>query len=323
MSYIQSLKSMIQRSELLNAALTPAFISFVHPRMVRRQAKKRGLTVDFSGSSVDISDGRRIVRLARRHSIYANDVVNDFDFYHGAVAPDVTDGVEVVDYSVPKPHEILGFSLHPIFFNALAEPLATADQYLHFAQLSEGCTCIDLGAYSGLTSIIFREQCGETGRVVAVDADPANIRAIKTNFELYAGKTGRRVELLEGAVWSHDDGIHFSAEGNLGSSATDYVGDRLGAATRVASFKLSTIADRYGLQRVDFIKCDVEGAESVIFGDGQFFARFRPRIIIEVHRVDGTLTTQRVESDLAQHGYKFELVDQLGSTLPLLRCTPA
>lgn len=323
MSYMQSLKSMIQRSERLNAALMPAFMSIVHPGMVRRNAKKRGLAVDFSGATVEINDGSRKVRLARQHSIYANDVVNDFDFYHGAVVPNVTDGVEVVDYSAPKLHQIPGFSLHPIFFNALAEPLATADQYLQFAQLTEGCTAIDLGAYSGLTSIVFREQCGAAGRVVAVDADPANIRAIKKNFELYASKTDRQVDLLEGAVWSHDDGIHFSAEGNLGSSATDCVGDRLGAATLVPSFKLSTIAHRYALTRIDFIKCDIEGAESVIFEDGPFFARFRPRIIVEAHRLNGTFTTEKVQSDLAAHGYKFELVDQLGSTQPLLRCTPA
>jgi hypothetical protein len=123
-------------------------------------------------------------------------------------------------------------------------------------------------------------------------------------------------------VWIHDAGVSFSAEGNLGSSATDGVGDRLGQAELVPSFTLSSIAHRYDLPKVDFIKSDIEGAEGVIFGDSDFFQRFRPRIIVEVHPVDGELTTDKVKADLSKHGYAFELVDQIGSRLPLLRCTP-
>ncbi|GAA3885107.1 hypothetical protein GCM10022276_00030 [Sphingomonas limnosediminicola] len=322
MSYMQPFKSAIQRSELLNATILPVFMSLFHPNVVRRAAQKHGLTAAFDHSTVEIGDGRRVVRLARKHAIYANDVVNDFDFYHGAVVAEITDGLELVDYSSPKFHDVPGFPLHPVFFNALAEPLITGDQYIQFAHLADGCVALDLGAYSGLTSILFREQCGANGAVIAIDADPANISAIKKNFALYASISGNRIELLEGAVWSHDEGIAFSAEGNLGSSAIECVGNRVSAATRVPSFKLSSIAKRYNLHRVDFIKCDIEGAESVIFTDSDFFERFRPRIIVETHRLDGNFTTDKVKADLSRHAYEFELRDQVGSTQPLLRCTP-
>jgi FkbM family methyltransferase len=323
MSYMQSLKSVIQNSERLNAALMPAFMSLVHPRVVRRNAKEHGLTAEFNDSTIEIADDRRIVRLARQHAIYAKDVVNDFDFFHGAVIPEIKDGTALVDYSLPKFHDIPGYPLHAVFFNALAEPLVTANQYLEFAALEEGSIALDLGAYSGLTSILFREQCGASGSVIAIDADPANIIAIKKNLELYSEKTGRRVELLEGAVWNHDDGIHFSAEGNLGSSATECVGNRIGAATPVPSFRLATVASRHRLPKVDFIKCDIEGAESVIFKDAEFFRVYRPKIIVEVHRLQGVFTTDKVKSDLSKYGYRFELIEQIGSTQPLLRCTPS
>src|SRR3546814_6467149 len=70
----------------------------------------------------------------------------------------------------------------------------------------------------------------------------------------------------------------------MGSSATEFVGDRLGVSVKVPSYTLSTIAKRTGLSKVDFIKCDVEGAEAVIFEDSAFFDRYRPRIVAQVHR---------------------------------------
>src|SRR3546814_7565928 len=73
----------------------------------------------------------------------------------------------------------------------------------------------------------------------------------------------------------------------MGSSATEFVGDRLGVSVKVPSYTLSTIAKRTGLSKVDFIKCDVEGAEAVIFEDSAFFDRYRPRIVAQVHRVGG------------------------------------
>jgi FkbM family methyltransferase len=320
---MQSLKSFIQKSERLSAAFMPVYMSMVHPGMIKKAARKQGLDVEFDKDVIDITHANRTVRINRAHAIYANDVVSGFEFFHGAVVPEKVDGTELVDYSEPKFHHMPGFSLHPVFFNSLAEPLVTADQYLDFAGLGEGSVAIDLGAYSGLTSILFRERCGKSGTVVAVEADSANIVAVHKNFELYQSRTGKRIDLLEGAVWIHDEGVSFSAEGNLGSSATDCVGNRLGQAELVPSFTLSAIARRYDLPKVDFIKSDIEGAEGVIFGDSDFFERFGPRIIVEVHPVDGALTTDKVKADLSKHGYSFELVDQIGSRLPLLRCTPA
>jgi FkbM family methyltransferase len=51
----------------------------------------------------------------------------------------------------------------------------------------------------------------------------------------------------------------------MGSSAASIVGNNRGLVSKVASFTLSSIANKFKLQRVDFIKCDVEGAEKVIF----------------------------------------------------------
>ena len=110
----------------------------------------------------------------------------------------------------------------------------------------------------------------------------------------------------------------------MGSSTAEIVGNRVGAASLVPSFTLSDIADRFGLGRIDFIKCDIEGGEKFVFEDAKFFERFRPKIIVEVHPVDGQKTTQvateAVTRALAPHGYKFRMIEQAGESLPLMEC---
>jgi FkbM family methyltransferase len=193
---------------------------------------------------------------------------------------------------------------------------------MEFANLTEGDVVLDLGAYSGLTSILFAEAVGKMGTVIAVDADQRNIECIKRNLSNYKRHFGKNISLLEGAVWEHNNGLEFSCEGNMGSSAASIVGNKRGSVSKVPSFTLSSIANLFKLQRVDFMKVDVEGAEKVIFEDKDFFRNFLPKIIIETHIVDNMMTTGKCISDLKSYGYKCEQIIQKGVTAPLLQCIP-
>lgn len=284
---------------------------------------KNGLSVKKYNLFFDIkaSDGR-CIRISRRHNVYLLDIFNSFDYYFNAVHPIEIDGIRLVDYSTPRFHEISGYELHPIIFPSFAEPIATARQYLGFAQLSNGSIVLDLGAYSGFTSILFDQSVGRDGRVIAVDADKVNSKYIKKNFSLYEKMTGRKIELLQGAIWESNDGLMFSNEGNMGSSAVSIVGRHRGAVSQVSSFTLNTVAKRYDLQKIDFIKCDIEGAESVAFKETEFFDKYRPRIIIETHMVGASSTLQACVDQLSKFGYKCKEVSQHGVAMPLLECYP-
>ena len=90
----------------------------------------------------------------------------------------------------------------------------------------------------------------------------------------------------------------------------------------VNSITLESLALKYDLQKVDFIKCDIEGAETEIFDQPNFFLKFKPKIIIECHSIRGKLTTEACKATLAKFGYKFEIREQEGYPLPLLFCSP-
>ncbi len=287
-------------------------------------ARKAGLGVRWSDDHIDVINGFKIVRTHRRHNIYTRSIIDDFDYFYSAVNSVIDGKRHLVDYSFPKYHDVVGFDLHPVMFPSVAEPLATTQQYMEFANLHDGMVVIDLGAYSGLTSIVFQEAVGANGRVVAVDADEQNIDCIEKNFALYAKMRSVRIDLLKGAVWDHNEGLDFSSEGNMGASAASIVGTvNRGAVHLVPSFTLSSIADLYALERVDFIKCDVEGAEAVVFNDRKFFDRFKPRMILETHLVHGEPTVAKCVSDLTSMGYRCREIPQAGgATTPLLECYP-
>jgi FkbM family methyltransferase len=283
-----------------------------------------GISVKRKSNHIDFHLSGRLIRLNKNHVDYSFDIIQGFNYYFESVEPYRNGRFEIVDFSQPRFHHVLGFDLMPIHFPSLAEPLSTTDQYTQFANLKLGDCVLDLGAYSGLTSIFFKEIVGGKGRVIAVEVDPENLKSMKTNFDLYRKVTGMCIESIEEAIWSHSEGVRFSASGNMGSSASPISeGEERGDLGIVRSTTLSGVVKKLGLERIDFVKCDIEGAESVIFEDSDFFSKFRPRIIVETHYVRGQLSTEKVMSDLARYNYSFNVVSQPGVSYPLIECVPA
>ena len=239
----------------LGKLLAPAgLIKIALPIILKGKAKRVGLDLKVKSDFIDVIKGFDVVRISSGHAVYLEDIINEFKFYFDAVVPFKESNKNIVDYSTPRYHDVVGFNAFPILFPSLSEPVLTAIQYVDFANLAEGATALDLGAYSGLTSIIFSEAVGITGTVVAVDADQRNIECIKRNFINYKKYFDKNIALLEGAVWNHNNGLEFSCEGNMGSSAASIVGNKRGSVIKVPSFTLSSIADKFNLKRVDFMK---------------------------------------------------------------------
>ena len=302
---------------LMRTAPTASAMAFVP------LARRHGVKLHVTNDGVGLSRGDRMIRLAHRHQFYIPDVLAAFNYYHGAVEPAERDGMFVADYSKPAAHHVRGYSLHPIAFASIPEPAETAFEYMRLVDLKAGETVIDLGAYAGLTSVLFDQKVGPNGSVVAVEADEANSACVRRNLAAYHAATGRSVELVRAAIWREDGELAFSSEGAMGSSAVECVGSDRAPQIMVPAKTLTTLANDLALPRVDFIKCDIEGAEAEIFDQPDFFARYRPRIVIEVHVVAGKLTSDACRRAIGQFGYQFEEVGQPGTDLPLLVCFPA
>jgi FkbM family methyltransferase len=292
--------------------------------MADAQARK-GTRIQRRGEVIDIVQGDRIVRIARANAVYAPSVSESFDYFFSSVEPVCArvDGATVLltDFSTPRLHRMIGFDDFPVLCPSLTEPFVTTQQYLDFVQLQPGQVVIDLGAYSGLTSIVFAQAVGPTGRVIAVEPDPLTLAACKVNF---AAANLPQLSLVEAAVTTSAGVIQLSSEGALGSAFASLVGTHRGKVVEVEAITLDGLMRRCQLDQIDFIKMDIEGAEaSVLPGSVEFLQRYRPKLIIEPHTIDGISTAPAIRTLLESIGYRCELIDQHGLvTWPLLAATP-
>lgn len=260
---------------------------------------------------------RRAIRIGRRHEAYLWDMLIDFEYWHGAVEPEMVEGLALADYSNPKVHRLRP-SGDDFRFIGLPEHEGRTKLFLDAAQLRPGELVVDLGAYCGATCVAFARAVGSTGHVVTFDPDPAAAAVCRENV---ARHVPGMVTVVEAAVWSKAGTIPFVAEGNIGSAAAAVL-PRGGATREVLAVSLgdafAQACQISGLARVAFLKINVEGSEVPILEGGIDALRtHRPRLVVEPHLVEeGKLNTETVMSLLAMAGYRGKLGHQASYTHP-------
>jgi FkbM family methyltransferase len=290
----------------------------------------KGIQLKFTNDHIAVIDriSRRQIWINRANAAYVPDMVSSFDYYFGAVEPfkqpSSVGGYWVVDYSSPRIHQVTGFADFPVLCPSLVEAYQTCEQYLEFAQLKEGQTVFDLGCYSGLTAIAFSKAVKERGRVISVEPDPSNFAASSLNIGLHGRVNGlKNITLLKLAVSGNNGTLKFSSEGSMGSSAVSIVGGYRGTVMKVPCVTLEDLAKQSGVEHVDFIKMDIEGSELDVIHNGKaFIQKHRPKLIIEPHVVNGNLNADELISCLSGYGYRCDMIEQLGVSLPLVTAIP-
>lgn len=305
----------------------------IRPALFRFKAESASLaSVDVRSTSgmLDIVHraSRRTIRISRDNAVYLADIINAFDYYYDSAAPiSARSGAElcsIVDFSTPRFHAVAGFPDFPIMCPSLTEPFVTARQYVDFAQLREGDVVVDCGSYAALTSIVFSKAVGPTGKVIALEPDPLNYQAAQTNIEMHKRINGLdNITLMQAAISDHVGSLKFCSEGAMGSADASIVGTHRGRIAEVACLTLKNVLETNRLDRLDFIKMDIEGSEErAIAGAEDELRRYRPALIIEPHYVKGQLSDRPIAAMLEPWGYRCDHMVQPGTPIPLLTATP-
>jgi FkbM family methyltransferase len=272
----------------------------------------------------DLKRRNIVLRISRAHDIYLPHMIENFDYYVNSVFPLHVNKMHLVDMSGPRYHKLKGFGDIPFLFPSHTEPYETTAEYLDFAGLKGGEIVLDIGAYAGLTSIIFAKLVGSTGRVYAFEADETNYECAQINIEMAARVMGlNNITLLHKAIWSQSGGVRFSNEGAMGSSAVDVTGGNRGNEQTVEATSLEDFFAERGLKRADFIKIDIEGCEvKVLESSARSLKGTGARLIVEPHFVDGVLSTERCCSFLKSAGYRVRVREKVGESEPLIEAMP-
>ena len=168
-----------------------------------------------------------------------------------------------------------------------------------------GDVVIDIGAHIGLYTIISSKQVGNTGKVVAIEADPDNFEILKRNIAL---NNLTNVLPLNYAVFSAKTKIKLyeqSASFKYNSVMLTRANTKNENYAEVNADTLDNILKQNGVNQVDWIKIDVEGAEfEVLKGSIETLSGKNMSLLVEIHNINDPSHYNNVIELLKHHNYE-------------------
>ncbi|MFG1422122.1 FkbM family methyltransferase [Roseixanthobacter liquoris] len=127
-------------------------------------------------------------------------------------------------------------------------------------------TIVDLGGNIGLASVFFALKY-PNAKILAVEPEADNFRMLEDNVRLL----GERISAVRAAIWCEDGEINLFTEAEDGSALGAW-GVQVSAEARKGSrltpcYKLPTLMQKFGIDHIDVLKVDIEGAELELFSE--------------------------------------------------------
>ncbi len=150
-----------------------------------------------------------------------------------------------------------------------------------------GDVVIDAGACWGETSMYFAHEAGPQGACVAFEFIPSNLDVLKRNIALNP-HIASRLTVVARPLWDVSGKELFYVDWGPGSRVSDNPRAYNPPDGRTSTITIEQALREAGLDRVDFIKMDIEGAElNALKGAEAAIRKHRPKLAISLyHRPD-------------------------------------
>jgi FkbM family methyltransferase len=157
---------------------------------------------------------------------------------------------------------------------------------------------IDAGANIGLASIYFANRYPKA-RIIAIELAPSNFEVLLKNTRHY-----NQIQEVNAGLWHKNELLKFD---DGGSNHWGYQVDNSikGNSVSVESVTTSEIMNKFNIQKIDFFKIDIEGAEAEVFSGN--YAEWLPMVrfmMIEFHDRMRPDSSQPIRSLLNEFGFK-------------------
>jgi FkbM family methyltransferase len=160
--------------------------------------------------------------------------------------------------------------------------------YRTVAPIPKNAVVLDLGAYIGLFSIYISKLC-PAARVTTVEANPQTIPILTANLQ-QSTDHGSKIAVIHGAICDHGGSISMTVHAKLAAhiGATAYRNiDSWPDHSEFTEVTVPAIPLASLLQEpVDFMKCDIEGAEYAALSSVDFSPKLIRQAAIEFHDID-------------------------------------
>jgi FkbM family methyltransferase len=186
---------------------------------------------------------------------------------------------------------------HTTDISVLAE-LLVGDSYEPLPPDSEVATVFDLGANIGLSCRWLRGRYPRA-RFVCVEPDSGNLEILRANLRPFEDSS----EVVAACVGGRERRVTLAtSEGEWAFRMTDAEnGD--GAQDQVGVVTMERLLSRTGVDHIDVLKCDIEGAEAELFADCRGWIGRVDAMSVECH--NDVMPTEALLETLAANGARF------------------
>ncbi|MFN6481901.1 MULTISPECIES: FkbM family methyltransferase [unclassified Nostoc] len=170
----------------------------------------------------------------------------------------------------------------------------------------EGNIVIDAGGCWGDTALYFASEVGDAGKVYTFEFIPSNVSIMKKNIEINS-TLQKRIEIIERPLWNESEKVmYYSDNGPASFVSFEEMQNDIGE--KVLTISIDDFVKKNNIERIDFIKMDIEGAElNSLKGAINVINTFRPNLAISIyHSLDDFVKIPEFIHSL-HLGYKFYL----------------
>ena len=145
-------------------------------------------------------------------------------------------------------------------------PWEEDEQRIMRALVRDGDVVFDIGAHIGLHTVLLSSLVGPGGLVHAFEINPRKIPALRETIRRLANVTLHTFGLADCAATR----TLYVPEDQSMASLANWTAGRVGPVERLTGRveTIDTLLEKNGVPAPDFVKCDVEGAETMIFRGG-------------------------------------------------------
>ena len=175
----------------------------------------------------------------------------------------------------------LYFSAEGIVTDFVTEQYAYKDNNRTLVEAEKGDTVLDLGGCWGDTAHYFASKIGSEGKVYSFEFIPENIRLFKKNLELNPNLKNN-ITIVEHPVTDVSDiEVYYKDNGPGSIIKSEPFNEQTGSTKTIC---IDDFVERYNVEKVDFIKMDIEGAEPMALkGAIKTIKKFRPKLAIAIY----------------------------------------
>lgn len=173
------------------------------------------------------------------------------------------------------------------------------ENYEKFYKIKPGDIVIDIGAHIGCFTIRASKKVGRDGKVIAIEPQQQNIKILEKNIK---ENNLENVVVIDKGVWSKKEEKKLFISPNTGGHSffkrTEHV-------NLIKTDLLDNILSNLKIDKVNFIKMDIEGAEiEALKGMEKTLEEPLNMAIAAYHQINGQKTYKTIDPILREKGFK-------------------